>query len=255
MEGISLEERLSKIHEILLSEGKVAVNELADKFNVTQETIRRDLNKLEARKLLKKVHGGAVNIQSKYELDFVQRVKESFDQKKLIAKKTVSIFKPGDTVFIDFGTTTLAVAEELFHLNGLTVITNSPMIAGIVNENHSNTVILLGGQFVKSQNECLGGITLSHIDNFYADYAVIGSGAVDLEKGFMNQDLDEAAVAKKMIQNSAKTVVVVDAKKMGSQAIAKVCPWEQVDYLVTDFYDQSWFTATEKYALSWLRPE
>lgn len=255
MEGLQLEERLSIIHEIILTEGKVTVNELADKFNVTQETIRRDLNKLEARKLLKKVHGGAVNIQSKYELDFAQRVKESHYEKKIIAQKTVSLFKPGDTIFIDFGTTTLAVSEEISNLHGITIITNSPLIANIVNDGSSNTVILLGGQFIKSQNECLGSITLSHIDNFHADFAVIGAGAVDLEKGFMNQDLEEAAVARKMIKNSNRAVVVVDSRKMGNHAIAKVTSWEGIDYIVTNFQDKTWASHAEMNRVTWLLAE
>lgn len=255
MEGLQLEERLSIIHEIILTEGKVAVNELADKFGVTQETIRRDLTKLESRKLIKKVHGGAVNVQSKYELDFAQRIKESYDEKKLIAKKTASLFKPGDTIFIDFGTTTLTVSEEIANLSGITIITNSPMIANIVNESSTNTVILLGGQFVKSQNECLGSITLSHIDSFYADFAVIGSGAIDLDKGFMDQDIEEAAVAQKMIQNSSRTVVVADSRKMGNHAIAKVSPWEGIDYIVTNFNDESWSSHAEKHGVKWLLAE
>lgn len=221
----------------LFSNGQVFVHDLAEYFNVAQETIRRDLTKLESLKLLKKVHGGAVNIQSKFERDFNQRAKLAADEKRAIALKAIEYIKSGDTLLIDFGTTTMEFAQQVKAINGLTVITNSPLIAGIVQENTSIETILIGGQFSASKYACLGSITLENIDEFSADYAVIGAGAVDVNKGIMDQNIDEAAVARKMLENSGKLIVLADSTKSHKHAVSLVCGWEKVDILVTTSND------------------
>lgn len=252
MNVIHLEDRLNLIHKILIEEGQAKVNDLALKFNVTPETIRRDLTRLESKKLLKKIHGGAINIQSKFELGFVARQNESLEEKNKIAIKAATLIQPGDTLFIDFGTTTLAFAKELAKINNLTITTNSPTISSIINENKTNSVILIGGQFINNHHECLGSITLANIANFFADYAIIGTGAVDIEKGFMNQNIEEAAVARKMIAHSKKTIVLADAKKMGKQAISRVATWDNVNYLVTNFSDDQWILNAQKNGTEWI---
>ena len=124
-------ERRNIILDKLKNSGQVFVNELADDFNVSQETIRRDLNKLEELKHIKKIHGGAVIAQFGFELEFNQRAKLAEDDKKAIAIKAAELIKPGDSLFIDFGTTTLEFAKQIAGINQLTVITNSPVIANL----------------------------------------------------------------------------------------------------------------------------
>lgn len=234
MEAKSSIFRHQKIIELLNSEGQVSVHELAIQFNVTPETIRRDLSKLESDKLLKKIHGGAVNIQSKFEREFDRRVETAVDEKKKIAENAAKIIKPHDTLFIDFGTTTLAFANQVKHVDHLTVITNSPKIAMVILENMSNEVILIGGQFIRSHYECLGSIALENISHLFADYAVIGAGAIDPTKGVMDQNIDEAAIARKMSEHSGQTMVLADASKWQKQAISQVITWQAVDFLVTN---------------------
>ncbi|AKJ43110.1 Glycerol-3-phosphate regulon repressor [Pragia fontium] len=229
--------RHQAILEQLFSNGQVFVHDLAEQFNVAQETIRRDLTKLESQKLLKKVHGGAVNIQSKFERDFSERAKLAADEKKAIAMKAAEFIKSGDTLLIDFGTTTMEFAQQVKNIDGLTVITNSPLIAGIVQENMTIDAILIGGQFSGSKFACLGAITLKNIGEFSADYAVIGVGAIDANKGIMNQNIDEAAVARKMMENSDKLIVLADSTKSNKHAISLVSGWENVDILVTTSKD------------------
>jgi DeoR/GlpR family transcriptional regulator of sugar metabolism len=227
--------------------GQVSVADLAERFNVTQETIRRDLNKLESQHILKKIHGGAVNIQSKFELNFTARSQASQHEKQNIAQKAIELIKPGDTIFLDFGTTTLAFAKELNKINDITVITNSPTISDVIHESEGNSVILIGGQFINNKHECLGSLALATLSEMFADYAIIGIGAVDKEKGFMDQNVDEAAIARKMIQNSNKTIVLADANKFDKQAIVRVAKWPDVDYLVSNIADDEWQSVAKKY--------
>lgn len=235
------EERQQKIVEMVLATGKVYVHQLAEKFNVTPETIRRDLNRLAARKLLKKVHGGALsyhydnNLQSRlnFEHNFLSRVEFAKQEKYCIAQTAVQFISAGNTLFIDFGSTTLEFARALVNLNELTVICNSPLLAEVLQANSSIEIILTGGKFHNNKFECLGSVTLDTISSFFADYAIIGAGAIHQQVGIMDQDLEEASVAKKMIQHSRKNIVLADASKFGQYASACVMSWREIDNIVT----------------------
>ena len=226
-------ERRNIILEKLKASGQVFVNELAEEFDVSQETIRRDLNKLEDLRHIKKIHGGAVSAQFGFELEFNQRAKLAEDDKKNIAAAAAKLIKPGDSLFIDFGTTTLEFARLICSIPQLTVFTNSPVIANLFHENSTTDLILIGGQFGISKMECVGPVTLQAITSFYADYAFIGAGAVSPEAGVMDQDINEAAVARQMIKHSNNAIVLADGHKLGSQATAHVAHWKEISCLVT----------------------
>ena len=236
-EGRSSKVRHQTIIELLSTQGQVYVQELAKHFNVAQETIRRDLSKLETQKLLKKIHGGAVNIQSKFERNFTKRAQAAVDEKKAIAAKAAEFIKPGDTLFIDFGTTTFEFSQRVKLIDNLTIITNSPLLANILQENPTIETILIGGQFNAAQNACLGAIALKNIAEFFADYAVIGAGAIHSLHGVMDQHVDEAAIAQKMMENSDKLMVLADGTKANKHAINFVTGWDNIDYLVTTSKD------------------
>lgn len=238
------EERQQQIMQMLVSTGKVYVHELAAIFNVTSETVRRDLSRMEAQKLLKKVHGGALsynfdsNLQSrlKFEHNFQERVEFASQQKKKIAASALELISVGDTLLIDFGSTTLEFARALVAVDELTVICNSPLLADVLQANVSIDVILTGGKYYSNKYECLGSVTLDNIANFFADYAVIGAGAIHKDMGFMDQDADEASVARKMIQHSRKAIVLADASKFGQYASSRVVGWRDIDYVVTNHH-------------------
>lgn len=232
-EGRSSKVRHQTIIELLSTQGQVYVQDLAKQFDVAQETIRRDLSKLESQKLLKKVHGGAVNIQSKFERNFSERAQAAVDEKKAIAVKAASLIKPGDTLFIDFGTTTFEFSQRVKLIDNITVITNSPLLANTLQENPTIETILIGGQFNAALNACLGGIALKNITEFFADYAVIGAGAIHHLHGVMDQHVDEAAIAQKMMENSDKLMVLADSTKTNKHAINVVTGWGNIDYLIT----------------------
>lgn len=233
MDYSNASERRNIILEKLKNDGQVFVNELAEDFNVSQETIRRDLNKLEELRHIKKIHGGAVSAQFGFELEFTQRAKLAEDDKHNIAVNAANLIKSGDSLFIDFGTTTLEFARQISGIPELTVITNSPVIANLFHDNTTVNLILIGGQFGLSKMECVGPITLQGISAFYADFAVIGAGAVSPSSGVMDQDLNEAAVARQMIKQSNKTIVLADGHKLDNRATAHVADWKEIAWLVT----------------------
>lgn len=233
MDYSNASERRNIILENLKNHGQVFVNELAETFNVSQETIRRDLNKLEEQRHIKKIHGGAVSAQFGFELEFNQRARLAEEEKRAIASRAAELIKPGDSLFIDFGTTTLEFARQIADIAQLTVITNSPVIANLFHENNTINLILIGGQFGVSKMECIGPVALQGIGAFYADYAVIGAGAVSPEAGIMDQDLNEAAIARQMIKHSHKTIVLADGHKLNNRATALVAEWKEIGWLVT----------------------
>lgn len=221
------------IIELIREKGKVTVTELSDFFNVTTETIRRDLNLLDELGQIKKVHGGATSSRYGFELDFQERAKLLSDEKHLIAQKALTLIKPGDSIFVDFGSTTLEFAKQLSQRENIRVITNSHMIANELLQNDTLDVVLLGGRFGRTKLSCVGEFTLQSIKQHFCDYAVIGIGGCTVVDGVMDQDYEEAAIASQMIQNSSQTIILADSSKVQRRASTLVSDWSRVDFLVT----------------------
>jgi len=226
-------ERLQSINALLDMHGRVSVVDLAEQFEVAQETIRRDLVKLEKDGEVRKVHGGAVSIKNKYEQSLAARFEKDMPQKHALARLAAGLIPPGSTLFIDFGTTTHVFAEHIKHLADLTVFTNSHLIASTLSGYSNCEVYVLGGKYDDSVKANLGPMLIDGIGQFLADFAVIGTGGVDAKLGFSNQNIEEAMVARAMIARSAQTIVLADPSKFNRHGIAHVADFRQVDYLVT----------------------
>ena len=211
----------------------MSVPDLATHFGVSAETIRRDLAHLAETGALQKVHGGARRIRLHVESSFEERMSEQAAEKAIIAQKLRSLISPGDTCFIDTGTTTLACAKALADVQDITVITNSLLIARVLGSGQAR-VFLLGGSFAADNVETVGPVALAQITQFHADYAVIGVAALDAEVGPMDANFDEAAIARAMCAHASKIVVVAGSAKYGKRALHRVCPLEDVDLIVSD---------------------
>ncbi|CAM5542457.1 DeoR family glycerol-3-phosphate regulon repressor [Aquamicrobium terrae] len=222
--------------EILLCverDGEVSVPDLAARFEVSAETIRRDLAHLAATGALQKVHGGARRVRLHVESSFEERISEQAAEKAIIAQKLRGLVSPGDTCFIDTGTTTLVCAQAIADVPELTVITNSLHIARLMGAGQGR-VFLLGGNFAADNDETVGPIALAQIAQFRADYAVIGAAALDLEAGPMDANFEEAAIARAMCAHASKIIVVAGSAKYGKRALHRVCRLEDVDTIVSD---------------------
>jgi len=226
-------ERLQSIRSLLDIRGRVSVVELAEQYQVAQETIRRDLMKLEKNGVVRKIHGGAVSSQNKYEQSLAARFTQDIPQKHLLAQLAVDLIPAGSTLFIDFGTTTNVFAEHIKDLSDLTVFTNSHLIAATLSANSSCEVFVLGGRYNDQVKANLGPMVIDGIGQFFADFAVIGIGGVDQKIGFSDQNIDEATVARAMITRSNECIVLADPSKFNRHGVAHVANFNQIDHLVS----------------------
>jgi DeoR family glycerol-3-phosphate regulon repressor len=185
--------------------------------------------------LLRKVHGGAMNVQTATESAFEKRVSQHLVAKQAIGRQAAALFEPGDSLFIDAGSTTAVFASELALKRGLTVITNSIDVAArLWNGAGENRVYLLGGQYHGEVSETLGPLALELIGRFQADHAVLTIDTVDPVQGFMDHNVEEATVAQAMIRQARAVTMLADHSKLGRAALIKVCAMEAVARLVTD---------------------
>lgn len=226
-------ERLQSIQALLDIRGRVSVVELAEQCQVAQETIRRDLQKLEKNGVVRKIHGGAVSSQNKYEQSLAARFTQEIPQKHKLASVAVELIPAGSTLFIDFGTTTNVFAEHAKELSDLTIFTNSHLIAATLSENSSSEIFVLGGRYDDQIKANLGPMVIDSIGQFSADFAIVGIGGVDAKFGFSDQNIDEATIARAMIGRSNACMVLADPSKFNRHGIAHVADFHQVDYLVT----------------------
>jgi DeoR family glycerol-3-phosphate regulon repressor len=229
------EDRRRRILALMAGNEQITVNRLAAELGVSKETIRRDLRELAERRLLRKVHGGAVTAQTALESDFSLRVTQQQLEKQRIAECAAAMFDAGDSLFIDAGTTTAIFAGALALRSGLTVITNAIDVASrLWHGPGKNRVHLLGGEYRGDPAECVGPQTIEQIASFRADHAVLTIGAVDAEGGFLDFNMDEAKIAAAMVRQAGTVTVLADHTKLGRLALVKVCDLKEVSRLVTD---------------------
>ncbi|MEP2715997.1 DeoR/GlpR family DNA-binding transcription regulator [Pseudophaeobacter sp.] len=232
---MSIEQRQTKLIEIVRRQGKVSVEELATQLNASRETIRRDLSRLSEAGKIQKVHGGASMPRVMGEGSFKQRLSENVDAKMEIAKATARLIQPGETLFIDTGSTTLFFVEAIAHIQGLTIVTNSTEIARtIATADTSSRVYLLGGEFGSDNSQTFGAMATMQVRSFRAHHAILTIGAMDARSGAMDFNIEEAQVARAMIEQSETVTVLADSSKMGALASFEVCPLTLIDRLVTE---------------------
>lgn len=228
-------ERQRIILERVAGEGEVSVEALSLAFNVSAETIRRDLTQLSEAGRVLKFHGGARRMRLQSETSFDERMAEAAEGKALIAAKLAGVIAHGDTCFIDTGTTTLACAQALAGVTGLTVITNSARIAQVLARGDGGAEVhLIGGLWSPDNGETVGPEALDQIARFRADHAIIGVAAVDATIGPMDADFQEAAVARAMCANARNIIIVAHAEKFGRQAAHRIRRLDEVDMIVCD---------------------
>lgn len=227
-------DRHQKIMALLEAQQRISTDTLADEFGVSRETVRRDLLELESEGLVKRVHGGAVLPHPVPEAPFKKRMGSQLRAKKAIAKCAAQLIKPGQCVLIDAGTTTSVFAHELAKVPGVSVVTNSIDIATTIRQSgHDVEVLLLGGRVVSDVPGTYGELTLSEIARFNADVAVTSPVALHPEQGAANFDLHEAEVARAMIAQATKLVMLADHDKLGASSRVQYCSAAQIDVLVT----------------------
>ena len=228
-------ERRSQIVEMLKHERTLKVNSLVSEFNVSIETIRRDLEYLEENGFLKRVYGGAVR-QGAFsdEPSYNTREVENLEAKKAIAIEAAKLIENGDTVFFDIGTTCLEVAKLLSDKKDLIILTISLMIAKELTDFPGCRVFVLGGELRQGELSVSGFLTQDNLNLFYADKAIIGAGGITIESGITDYHPEEASIRRLMIGRSKYSIVVCDSSKFGVTAMNSICPLDAIGVLVTD---------------------
>lgn len=228
-------ERQERIANIIRQQNRATVNELAEALNISRETIRRDLTILSRSGTVQKFHGGAFLPGAAGEGPFRQRMGENVFPKALIAGKATKIISPGETIFIDTGSTSVYFAEKMAEIPNLTIITNSAEIARTVSlSNNKSHIFLLGGEFRGSNLQTVGNLVISQIKFFRAHHAILTCGAIDAATGIMDYSIDEAQVAQAMIEQSESITVIADHSKFGRIASFRVCGLDRITNIVCD---------------------
>lgn len=214
--------------------GEVSVEQLADRFSTSAETIRRDLTVLSKAGQIRKIHGGAQAVSSHGEGVFDARMRHNTRAKHLLAEKIAATIKPRQSLFMDTGSTTLICAEVMAKTKNLTVITNSTRIAAVFAAGSGGAeVYLLGGKYRADNAQTVGSSTICEVGNYRADLAILTVAAIDAN-GAMDFSNQEAMVARAMCGAAAKVVVVADHSKFNKQAPFKICGLSDIDTFVAD---------------------
>lgn len=238
------EERQAHIERVLVDRGRVAVTGLADEFDVTPETVRRDLDSLELRGVLRRVHGGAVLASqlSRSEESVAERRDQNSAAKARIARAAMRLIPSSfsGAIVLDAGTTTGHLAEHLARWTpdaphqSLVVISNSLPIATTVSENADLEVHLLGGRVRGITSAAVGPTTISQLARLRPDIAFIGANGVDAAFGFSTADDEESAVKTAITTGARRAVALVDSTKLGEQKLSRFAELGDLDTLITD---------------------
>ncbi len=228
-------ERQKKIMEMLTTDGAVMVSKLSAELGVTEETIRRDLEKLEAQEMLRRTHGGAVPIdENTYELSLEKRKNKNVDIKKNLAKIAAEHIVSGDTVFLDASTTTFFIAKEIKSIRNVTVITNSLRIISELVGVEGIKVISVGGIAGNNQS-FVGNLAEEAIEkNYFANKMFFSSKGITAEAGILESNEAESGIKKKMLRNSGKKYYLCDKSKIGRVGFVKLADFSDINVFITD---------------------
>ncbi|MBV9450394.1 MAG: DeoR/GlpR transcriptional regulator [Streptosporangiaceae bacterium] len=211
----------------------VSAEELAQRYGVSLETIRRDLRGLRDQGLLERVYGGALAIRST-EGTFAARSTLHSDSKQAIGELAASLVEPRDTIVIDIGTTALEVAKALPATFRGRVLTNSVPAAMALAGKEDIELLLSGGHVRRGDAACFGAHAEAFFNEFYADKAFLGSGGVQARAGLTDYYPLEVTTRRTIIAHSATSYVLADWSKLGAIAVHRVCPLNQVTAIITD---------------------
>lgn len=225
-------QRRALLLDRLRSEGRLVAPALAAELHLSEDTIRRDLRELAAEGLLVRVHGGALPA-SPTNIPLARRRDLEADSKRRLARATMPLLRPGMTVLVDGGTTTLALVTALDPVIALTVVTHSPGIAMALEGHARIEVILIGGRLYRHSMVACGPETQAGLARVRADLCLIGATGVHPETGLTTGDSDEAAIKATMMAAAAETVLMATPDKLGVSGVWSIAPLAALGTLVS----------------------
>jgi DeoR family glycerol-3-phosphate regulon repressor len=226
--------RREEILAIAREQGRVSVDDLAGRFGVTPQTIRKDLNELCDQRLLSRVHGGAIIASGVENVGYEARRFIAQDEKRAIGAAAARLIPNNASLFINIGTTTEEVARALLDHEGLLVITNNINVATILYRHPRIEVIVAGGPVRRADGGIVGGAAVDFIRQFKVDHAVIGTSAIDGEGALLDYDYREVRVSQAIMGNARQVILVSDRLKLERSAPVRIGHLSEIDVFVTD---------------------
>ena len=231
---MSLAPRQQSILERAREQGYVSIDELAQAFAVTPQTIRRDINQLADQGLLRRTHGGAASVGSSIQnTAYAMRAGLMRDEKQRIAEAIAAQIPDHASLFINIGTTTEAIARALLNHSGLKIITNNLHVAALLSAKADFEVLLAGGT-VRSDGGVVGQAAVDFIRQFKVDYALVGISGIDEDGSLLDFDYQEVRVSQAIIDNARQVFLAADSSKFGRNAVVRLGPFSLVDKVFTD---------------------
>ncbi len=229
------EERQHKIADYVQERERASVQELAQHFQVSESTVRRDLKILEEEGKLRRTHGGAVAfVSDNSEPTFVEKEDRYRLQKELIAKEAASMVREGDSIILDSGTTTYYLAKELKTFKKLTVVTNSVAVAQELSANTGIDLILTGGTLRHETLAMVGPLAEKALESVHVDKAFVAINGLDPVIGLTTPNMLEASTKRAFFRSTKQVILLMDHSKYGRVSFAKVAALSEIDQLLTD---------------------
>jgi DeoR family transcriptional regulator, glycerol-3-phosphate regulon repressor len=232
--SVAVYDRQKKIKQLVQKKGFVTIDYMAREFEVTPQTIRRDINILSESGIIHRYHGGAGVASSTENVDYTERKVLCLEEKQQIAKMVASNIPDRASLFINIGTTTEEIAKELCNHERLRVITNNLNVASILSGNENFEIIIAGGLVRPRDCGIIGPLTIDFIHQFRVDYSIIGISGIDMDGTLLDFDYREVRAARAIIDNSSKVFLAADHTKFGRNAMVRLCCIDEIDALFTD---------------------
>lgn len=227
-------ERHRKIVDVVNEKLSVRVTELSKIFKVTEETIRRDLEKLEKENQLRRSHGGAVSIQDEQtEVSYTEREITNAAEKRAIALEAVKLIHPGDQIVLDASTTAWYMAKEMPDVP-LTVLTNSIKVAVELSKKEQVRVISTGGMLQPKSLSYVGPLAERSLNMYHVNKAFISCKGVHIEAGLSDSNEWQALLKRQMMSISDQTILMADSTKFGVRTFAHITDIQKISYVITD---------------------
>ena len=226
--------RQSQIVALLRQAGRVEVEDLASQFGVAVQTIRRDLNELSKARRVARVHGGAIVASGVENSSYEARQHVAHPHKRLIGEAAARLIPDNSSLFINIGTTTEEVAKALVGHSGLLVITNNLHVANELYRNKAIEVFVTGGTIRQRDGGVVGAVTVSQIEQFRVDIAVVGTSAIDQNGTLLDFDIREVEISRAIIEHGRRVFLVADSSKFSRTAPVRIAHLSEIDILITD---------------------
>ena len=228
-------ERQREIAKMTVELGRVEVAGLADRFNVTPETIRRDLSELQEHRLVRRVHGGAVVFETAgFEPLLSVRDERNTSEKRRIARRAVDELPDSGTIIIDSGSTLTKFAEAIPRHQNLRIVTNSVTNVLALADGEWTEVVVLGGKLRPNTLAMVDSHTVAHVERLVVDALFISCDGLSLDQGLTTPYREEAALKQAMVRAARRVVVLADHTKFGQDHFARFADWSDIDMLITN---------------------